>query len=307
MKSLKRALLAAAGSGLLAGLCGTAQAAPSILGPSGYLWTPNEMTVQGRCVAAGYHHAEGELYPILRQGAQGRVRLVGQRPDVNAYKVNVGIGNRAELGVTAINTGETRVVLGGPFTGRTVGGTSAMFNGKVSLLPRPWPLDAVVGVIDAFGSVERTPYVYGSSNIAPYLQATPVLWWVPDSIRIGAGWATGIIDGAFVNGGMPLTPNFELMFEWMNNHLPGTYGLNGGSQVNLGIRMRTAKAPGLVIDAGTTNFFDTPVFGASYTLCFPKNTGGGFGGEDEGGKGEKSDGKDVQPAPPAAPLRRLRK
>lgn len=307
MKILKGALLLAAGGGLLGGLSGAAQAAPSILGPSGYLWTPNEMTVPGRCVALGYHHAEGELYPVLRAGGAGRVRLVSKRPDVNAYKLNLGIGNRLEVGVTALNTGEQRVVLGGPFTGRTVGGTTPMLNGKVSVLPPTFPAQAVVGVIDAFDSVQRTPYVYGSSNLAPYLQDLPGLWWMPDTVRVGAGWATGIIEGAFVNAGIPVLPNFELMFEWMDNRLPGTFGIAGGRQVNLGLRMRTAKAPGFVLDAGTTNFFDTPIFGASYTYCFPHRVAGGDYGDDEGGKGEKSDGKDSQPEPPAAPLRQRRK
>jgi hypothetical protein len=256
LKILRSAVFAVAG---LAGLPAVATAAPSILGPNGYLFTPDGNTTPGGCVVFGIHHAEGDPQSITRPGLPPHV--VVKRPNVNAFNFNLGLGNRVELGFSRVSTAEKRFILVGPGAGREAGGQHWLLNGKFALLPPKSPFHLVAGMIDALDSIDRTPYVYGSLNIGQYL---PRFALVPRRIQLGAGWATGMIDGPFVNAGIPISPNFELMFEWLDNDLLGVY--SAGRQFNAGARLRLGRIPGLAIDIGTTDF-SRPAFGVSYSIC----------------------------------------
>src|SRR5262249_6655324 len=204
-----------------------------------------------------YHFAEGDLQHILRSGSPPR--LISDHPAVNTFALNVGLGNRVEIGMARVNTGERRVLLP---ENQAVGGTSWIMNMKVALLPPRSPFHLVGGAIDVTNSLQRTPYVYASGNIGRYL---PNSFLTPRRLELGAGWGTGIINGVFVNAGLPVTPNIELMFEWLNNDLLFTEG--PGNQFNLGARLRFSRfAPGLAIDLATIDL-GRPSFGLSYTYC----------------------------------------
>jgi hypothetical protein len=294
MKILRSALIAAA---VL--VPGAAMAEPpSVLGPSGYIFTPDGFVTPAGCVAIGYHHTDGDPHVFIRPAAGGGIRAAVVTPDVNAYKLNVGIGNRLELGMTAINTGEFTVRTNAAGLVSTTGGTNFLANGKLSLLPPKSAFQVVGGVIDAFDEFQRTAYLYGSVNIGPYLRRLPLTQLLPKRVQAGAGWGTGMIDGVFVNAGIPLSPNLELMFEWLDNDLLGVYG--PGRQMNIGGRIRIARLPGLAVDVGATNMDNSalrsPYFGASYTFCRRKHHKKMDGGDGDGGAA-----KPTAPKPGGAP------
>jgi len=303
MKGLRSALIAAA-----IALPGSAMAAPSVLGPNGYIFTPDGFTTPGGCIAFGYHHADGDLFTEIRTNPQGVPFARLDRPDVNAEVLNIGIGNRLEIGATAFSSGPHRLFVNGEGDTEVVGGTEPLVNAKLSLLSPRSPIQVVGGVIDALDYVERTPYVYGSFNFGPMIHRLPLTTLLPRRIQVGAGWATGMIEGAFVNAGLPVTPNLELMFEWLDNDIPGVYGLEG-RQINIGGRFRFHKVPGLAIDMATTDF-DAPLFGVSYTYCrlhrHKKHTeeeGGEEKGEPKGEpKGEAKPGGQVMAPTADGPL-----
>ena len=293
MKVLRSALIAAA-----IALPGSAMAAPSVLGPNGYIFTPDGFTTPGGCIAFGYHHAEGDLFPFV-SGDREAPRVSFHRPDINAEALNFGIGNRLEIGATAFSSGEHRIFVNEENDAELIGGTVPLVNAKLALLSPRSPVQLVGGVIDALDYLERTAYVYGSFNVGPMIHRLPLTTLLPRRMQVGAGWATGMIDGAFVNAGLPVTPNLELMFEWLDNNIPGVYGLEG-RQINLGGRFRFHKVPGLAVDIATTDF-DAPLFGVSYTYCrmkHHKKSTKGEGGEEKGEpKGEaKPAGQVMAPA-----------
>src|SRR5262249_49271840 len=121
------------GATVLGVLPGAALAAPSVLGPNGYIFTPDGLTTPAWCAAVGYLHAEGNPQPIPRPGVPPRI--VGQHPDVNALTLNVGFGNRLEMGLAHTDTGEPRFILRGPGAGKAAGGDNFLWNAKLSLLP----------------------------------------------------------------------------------------------------------------------------------------------------------------------------
>src|SRR5215471_9052615 len=110
MKVLRNALIAAA-IALPAALQAPAMAAPSVLGPNGYIFTPDGLTTPGGCIAFGYHHAEGDLFPFVNTTHNGP-SVAFHRPDVNAEALNFGIGYRLELGATAFGNGKHRIFVG---------------------------------------------------------------------------------------------------------------------------------------------------------------------------------------------------
>src|SRR5437773_431643 len=103
MKVLRSALIAAA-IALPVASQAPAMAAPSVLGPNGYIFTPDGFTTPGGCIAFGYHHAEGDLFPFI-SGTREEPRVSFHRPDINAEALNFGIGNRLEIGATAFSSG----------------------------------------------------------------------------------------------------------------------------------------------------------------------------------------------------------
>jgi hypothetical protein len=267
MKLLKQCLIAA---GSVVALSGAAMAAPapSYLGPTGYILTPNAEVTPGGCANIGYHFFDFAGGPN-RLGAS----------NVSAAHANIGLGDRLELGYT-------RLIFHDNFTP-----SANLANAKLSVLGAKSPVMVAGGVLDAFNDIFRTAYVVGQINVGEHFSKT----WIPRSLRVGAGWGTGNvfspINGVFVNGAVNPIRAVELHGEWMNNT-----GL-----VNTGLRIRPSKKlDGLVLDlaavdvTGVAGGWD-PAGGLSYTFCFGK------GKKHEGGDYE-DEGKDEKSAPaPKAP------
>ena len=93
---------------------------------------------------------------------------------VNAEVLNIGIGNRLEIGATAFSSGPRRLFVNNEGDREIVGGTQPLVNAKLSLLSPRSPIQLVGGVIDALDYVERTPYVYGSFNVGPMIHRLPL-------------------------------------------------------------------------------------------------------------------------------------
>src|SRR5438067_8387690 len=157
MKVLRSALIAAAFALPVAFQAPAAVAAPNVLGPNGYIFTPDGFTTPGGCIAVGYHHAEGDLFTRIRRTDETPV-VSFDRPDINATTLNIGIGNRLEIGATAFNTGDRRIVVNEHGKAEVVGGTQPLVNAKLSLLSPRSPIQPVGGVIDALDYVDVTPY-----------------------------------------------------------------------------------------------------------------------------------------------------
>ncbi len=247
MKILRTMLIAG-----LALLPGAAMAAPNLLGPSGYFFTPDSVVLPRDCVNLGYHHFEVD--EVARR--QGLRRVTFTAPDVNAYKLNYGLFDRLEVGLAYVD--------------HNLDGDQTLLNAKYAILQEKEPQDAdlelVVGIMDATDSFSQTPYIYASTQVGDDLQRFPVISRaLPRRIRAGVGLGAGIVKGVFVNAGIPLTPNIELIYEGLNN---GFLGYDGW-QNNLGGRIRTNKVKGLALDIGAINF-DHMVLGISYSRCFGK-------------------------------------
>src|SRR5581483_11539750 len=128
------------------------------------MFTPDGFTTPGGCASLAFHFAEGDKQLILRSGLPPRP--VTEHPDVNTVALNLGVGNRFEIGFARENTGERRTILP---QNRSVGGPAWVMNMKLAMLPPRSPVQAVVGVIDATNTLQQTPYVYASANVGPYL------------------------------------------------------------------------------------------------------------------------------------------
>lgn len=223
-----------------------ATAAPSFLGPSGSMFTPDATVLPRGCANAGLHHFESD--EITR--GSGKT----EHPDATVIKVNYGLFDRLEVGLAFVDQHE-------------VSGDNFLLNAKLAILTEhnTRHFNLVAGVIDAADRVDRTPYVYAAASIGPTLQRLPLInRMLPRSARLGAGWATGMIEGLFVNASVPVMPNVEFLWEWLENDFPGFFK---GRYHNIGGRFRTGRAKGLAIDLGTLDF-DTLAFGLSYTRCW---------------------------------------
>lgn len=255
---------------LAAGLCavpGAAMAAPapSYLGPTGYILTPNAEVTPASCVNIGAHNF---VIPTVSPSR------------VTSAHGNIGIGNRLELGYT-------RLTFHDQFTPNV-----NLANAKLAVLGPSAPVQLAGGVIDAFNDLFRTAYVVGQINVGEKLGKLKV---IPKSLTAGAGWGTGSvlspINGVFVNGGFSPVRQVELHGEWMNNT----------GMVNTGLRFRpSGKLSGIVLDLGAIDVTNVagagwePAGGLSWQMCFGK--GRKHHDDDEGGKDEKSA---PAPAPPA--------
>jgi hypothetical protein len=299
MRTLRSLLAASAIAGGLAVLPGAASAAPGILGPSGYFFTPDATILPKGCIAPAWHHFHGEVARGMPEQLQ---RRFPPDWDMNAYSINAGLSCRTEIGATFIdNLPQLRInKINGKRTFDKHDET--IFNLKFNVFANPEdrPVNVTLGVMDAANSVHVTPYLYTSGNVGPYIQRTPVVGYLlPRALTAGIGVATGIMQGIFVNTGLPVLPNVELMYEFINkNRLPGYEE----QQNNIGMRFRTKKAPGLALDVGATNL-DKPTFGFSYTFCPGQKHQKDYDEEEdyEKGKGEEKGkgGGSLYPEPPA--------
>jgi hypothetical protein len=284
------------GAAAVVGLPQAAHAAPNILGTTGFFYTPDGMTLPGGCANVHYHYADGQKLGIFRTGPTPRV--VVKTPDVNAVGFGIGVGNRWEINATRVSMGEPRLFVAPDNQVRQAGGVRWLMNTKFQLLRPELPVKVAVGAIDMLGHVTATPYGYVGYDASQTRMRLPSML---QRLRVGAGWAEGIINGPFVNGALPVTPNFELMVEWLDrNLLPNVYTKN---QWNVGARFRARKIAGLSLDVGLIDA-EHLTAGMSYTYCVRKKR---HHGDEEtpfdSGKGKGKNGFDTpeQPLPPAAP------
>ena len=261
---------------LAAGLCAVPTAAmaqapaPSYLGPTGYILTPNADVTPAGCVNIGAHNF------VLPTVSPSRV---------TSAHGNIGIGNRLELGYT-------RLTFHDQFTPNV-----NLANAKLAVLGPTSPVQLAGGVLDAFNDLFRTAYVVGQLNVGEKMNSK----FIPRSLRAGAGWGTGSvlspINGVFVNGAFNPMRAVELHGEWMNNT----------GMVNTGLRIRpSGRISGLILDVAALNVTGVGGVrgqgggwelggGLSYQMCFGKGRKH-HDGDDEGGKDEKSA---PAPAPPS--------
>jgi hypothetical protein len=272
--------------------CNPTPTSPSILGPTGYILTPNaEIAGGGKdnvAVAMGYDLVDNDT--AFGQGA----------PNTNYYKVNLGLFRHLEVG--------------GAFTHINGFGTfdTSYLNVKANVFSPCSPFQLAGGAIDAArtsniaGNGLATEYVTGSLNVGRWVSFFPTL-------RVGAGWQTktplGVFpvaadaESIFVNGGLMVGKYLEIVGEWIN-----VYDVAGEPQfVNLGGRLHFGglEVHGYVMnvteDALGPNII--PVYGASYTFVPKKKKRGGRPSEPEM-KGEPKGGKEevvpVVPVPGAS-------
>jgi hypothetical protein len=261
MRANSLAAMAAALFSMLPAVAVAADAAPGVLGPTGYIYTPDAAVTGAGGVAFGYHHAFGDPQQIPVPGGGRRTH----QPGLHTFGINFGVGNRLEIGGALLHTNDRRELVDPAEADlHRIDGEEWLLNGKLALLRPGGRFQLVAGVIDALNEFRRTPYVYGATDIGPYL---PRSRWIrlPKRFQAGAGWATGILDGFFLNAGIPVTPNVEMMFEWLDNDLPGVY--RTGQQFVAGARLRSDRLPGLAIDVAATSV-TAPRFavGVSYTF-----------------------------------------
>src|SRR5205823_3907868 len=103
-----------------------------------------------------------DLFPFVTTVPGRGPSVAFRRPDVDAEVLNIGIGNRLEIGATAFSSGEHRIFVGeNGGEAEEIGGTNPLVNAKLALLSPRSPVQLVGGVIDALDFVQRTAYVYG--------------------------------------------------------------------------------------------------------------------------------------------------
>lgn len=276
-----KTLLPAAVLGTLSAWGGVALAAPSVLGPSGYIFTPDDTTLPKGCITFGYHQ-----FDLSNPGGW----------DTNSYVLGAGLSDRTELTITDFDH-----VLGTPRPNLHRFGTNNLVTGNLKLSAIPETerrhFNIIAGVTDFADTIKVTPYIYGSFSLGSLLQHTPwVGFLLPRSpVRAGVGYATGMIKGPFVNAALALIPNVEFHWEFLKNEFRGYR--DTGYQNNVGVRFRTGrKFPGIALDFDTVDLHRLS-FGISYTHCPPQHEGGGE--EEEKGKGDQKPrgGEELPPAP----------
>lgn len=184
-----------------------AAAAPTVLGPTGFILTPDCNVVRHGVVNTGYHYVQpGPL---------------GPNP-TSLGKLNAGLSDHLEIGGTFVGTS-------GPS-----GPAGAWGNAKVSLYtPDHW-VQVAGGVLDVGNSSQRAAYVTTLLNGYWLLRHAnfPI-----KGIKAGAGYGSGgPLDAMWVQGSFQVGTPVEMLAEWMRYH-------SGGSQLNAGLRLRLGSRP----------------------------------------------------------------
>jgi hypothetical protein len=273
------------GGGKKRAKCNPTPTSPSILGPTGYILTPNAEIAGGGetnfAMAFGYDLVDNDS--------------AFSGPNVNYYKVNMGLFKHLEVG--------------GTFTHINGFGTfdTAYLNAKANILKPCGPFQLAGGVIDGFDTANiggldlRTEYVVGTLEVGRWVKMFPTL-------RVGAGWQTntpiGVLpvaapdDSIFVNGGLMIGQYLEIVGEWIDVQNNANI-----SFTNLGGRLHIGnfEVHGYVLDVFEDALVGNiiPVYGASYTFKGKggkKHKGGGGKGEPEM-KGEPKGKEEVIPVP----------
>jgi hypothetical protein len=207
MRTSGLAGLAVAAAAILGGAI-PAAAAPTILGPTGFIVTPDCNVVRHGVASVGYHY--------LNPGT------LGPNPS-SLGKTNVGIGDHFEVGGTFVGTS-------GPS-----GPSGVWGNAKASLYaPDNW-IQLAGGVLDVNNATQRAAYVTTLVNGYWLLRHAkfPV-----KGLKAGAGYGTGgALNAMWVHGSFQMGTPVEVLTEWLSYHN------GGGSQLNAGLRLRLGGRP----------------------------------------------------------------
>ncbi|MBI3910393.1 MAG: hypothetical protein HY320_05600 [Armatimonadetes bacterium] len=234
-----RYVLPLVGAAALA-FCSPAQAAPSVLGPSGDLLTPTNRFLPARSLNGGFHI----LLDVDKLDDE----------DIRIFKANYGVMDRLEAGFTVFDVG------GGTFSGKEV-----TVNAKYLLLTEAQHGVAVsVGVFDLTDELDLDPgiYIYVSKDITSLL-GRKIESGAPGSLEVGAGVGGGIYNGFFANGRLHLTKNLDVFAEFLDD----AEAIADGATVNVGARLYIGR--NLTIDSG---LFDLDNFGVGLTFTTAPHT-----------------------------------
>lgn len=169
-------------------IAGAAMAAPSFLGPTGNILTPNDSIVGNDTVSVNFHQMDLDSKTSVLGG------VVGVTPNI-------------ELGISGYNTdtpGE---------------GTDAVFNGKYVLLAeKPETPSITVGVVDATGQIDPDDnvgaYLVLGKNLTPAfsnITGAPV-----QPLRGYLGVGSGLYRGPWVAFDWAFSPKASLVLEYIS-------------------------------------------------------------------------------------------
>lgn len=213
------------------------QAAPSYLGPSGNIMTPDELTTPSPGFDVGFHR-------FLDFGFRGT------SSDLDVIHGNFGLTPNIEVGLAVVDP-------------RDNGGSDLAINAKWRFRDEDATSPAIaVGTLDVAGEAlddDPTLYILFSKNLTPFTEdvvAGPVR-----PLRGTIGFGTGFYDGVFAGLDWTLSPQLSVMLEYVR----GGDILDKNTLVNGGVRW--AASPGLRLDASLIDF-DNLAFGLSFTRGF---------------------------------------
>jgi hypothetical protein len=216
---------------------GSVLAAPSYLGPSGNIMTPDELTTPSPGFDIGYHRFVD-------------LDFIGVTTDLDVVHGNFGLTPNIEVGLSWVDV-------------RDNGGSDLAINGKWRWLDETATRPAVaVGTLDLAGNAlddDPTLYILFSKNLTPFTEdviAGPVR-----PLRGTIGFGTGFYDGVFAALDWTLAPQLSVMLEYVR----GGDVLDKNTLFNGGVRW--AAGPGLRLDAALIDF-DNLAFGVSWTRGF---------------------------------------
>jgi len=217
-------------------VAGAVYAAPSYLGPSGNILTPDELTVPQGNFSIGYH-------VIFDIGFSGTER------DLNVFHGHYGLTPNIEVGIAVVDPSDD--------------GSDVAVNGKWRFYDETATRPAfVVGVMDVAGNAlddDPTFYVLITKSLTRF--ASDVMDEQSKPLRGTLGIGTGFYDGIFLGLDWTLSPQLSVMAEYVN----GGDILDNNNMVNAGVRY--AVGTNLRLDLATIDFDELAV-GVSYTTRF---------------------------------------
>ena len=214
---------------LLLALSVSCGAAPSVLGTSGNILTPDDTILAPGGFNLGYH---------------GINSIGNSSENVNIYAANVGLLPKLEVGLASVTHGNSEVII----------------NAKYRLLTETLGRPAVtVGAIDLGAEItnEHGAYIMLSKNLTTF--AEEIANKASRPIRGHLGLGRGVVRGVFVGLDWTLNPKLSLMAEYISDSK--LRDLDGEGICNAGIRYAITKE--VRIDLGTIDFEDF-TFGASF-------------------------------------------
>jgi len=214
---------------LVLALSPSAGAAPSVLGTSGNILTPDDTIVAPGGVNFGYHAITD---------------FAGGSDTLNIYCANIGLLPKLEVGAAVV----------------TNGGSEVIINGKYRILSEGEGRPAVtVGLVDAGAQLthRRGAYILLSKNLTTF--AEELADKISRPLRGHLGIGNGAVKDVFVGLDWTLAPKFSLMAEYISDS--ELTGSDGEALLNAGIRYALTKEWRL--DLGMIDFEDF-TFGASY-------------------------------------------